>query len=246
MSVKRSPMFEAFGPTSGLCPVRFRWSLMTMSVPGPKLGSSPPAALVSTTTFAPSRPNSSTGWTTRPGALPSYRWNRPWSIATGRPPRRPSSSRPTWPGAVAAGQPGRSANGIATGSSSSSARPPNPDPSTIPTSGTRSLTGPDGGLEGVEARRLVGRGDRRGRGGHVTQGRGARNRCRRISGKRASRATSRGRRPVARKLLRARREYRHRDAGRVPPGSPGDGAGTPSRPGTEAPEATGPGSRSLM
>src|SRR4029079_17946966 len=40
------------------------------------------------------------------------------------------------------------------------------------------------------------------------------------SGVRASRTTSRGRRPVARVLLRARREYRHRDAGHVPPGSP--------------------------
>ena len=28
-------------------------------------------------------------------------------MTTGRPPRRPSSSRPTWPGAVAAGQPGQ-------------------------------------------------------------------------------------------------------------------------------------------
>ena len=47
--------------------------------------------------------------------MPSYRWKRPWSMTTGRPPSRPSSSRPTWPGAVAGGQPGRSSNGIASG-----------------------------------------------------------------------------------------------------------------------------------
>ncbi len=44
--------------------------------------------------------------------------------------------RPACPGAVAAGQPGSSANGIATGSASSSASSPRPEPSTIPTSGT--------------------------------------------------------------------------------------------------------------
>ena len=32
--------------------------------------------------------NSRTGWTTRPGSLPSYRWNRPWSMTTGRPAER--------------------------------------------------------------------------------------------------------------------------------------------------------------
>jgi hypothetical protein len=57
--------------------------------------------------LAPRRWKSSTGWTTRPGAFPSYRWKRPWSMTTGRPPRRPSRSRPTWPGAVAAGPAGQ-------------------------------------------------------------------------------------------------------------------------------------------
>ena len=39
---------------SGLWPVRLMWSDITMSVPGPNDGSSPPAALVSTTILAPS------------------------------------------------------------------------------------------------------------------------------------------------------------------------------------------------
>ena len=124
---------------SGLRPVRLMWSRMTISVPGPKLGSSPPAAFVRTTIRAPSRLNSSTGWMTSPGSLPSYRWKRPWSMTTTRPPRRPRRRRPAWPGAVAAGQPGSSANGMATGSSTPSARPPRPEPRTIPTSGTRSV-----------------------------------------------------------------------------------------------------------
>ena len=34
--------------------------------------------------------NSSTGWMTSPGSLPSYRWKRPWSMTTTRPPSRPS------------------------------------------------------------------------------------------------------------------------------------------------------------
>ena len=31
----------------------------------------------------PRRPMSRTGWTTRPGSLPSYMWSRPWSMTTG-------------------------------------------------------------------------------------------------------------------------------------------------------------------
>ena len=49
MSGKRGPSSSAFGPMSGVRPVRLMWSLMTMSVPGPNDGSSPPAALVRTT-----------------------------------------------------------------------------------------------------------------------------------------------------------------------------------------------------
>ena len=86
------------GPINGLRPVRLMWSVITMSVPGPNDGSRPPAALVSTTIRAPRAWNNRTGWMTSPGSLPSYRWKRPWSMTTGRPPSRPSSSRPTWPG----------------------------------------------------------------------------------------------------------------------------------------------------
>ena len=71
MSGNRAPSASALGPMSGFWPVRLMWSVMTMSVPGPKDGSSPPAALVRTTTVAPRRWNSSTGWMTRPGSLPS-------------------------------------------------------------------------------------------------------------------------------------------------------------------------------
>ncbi len=138
-SGKRGPRSSALGPISGFWPVRLMWSRMTMSVPGPKDGSSPPAAFVRTTTLAPSRWNSRTGWTTSPGWLPSYRWNRPWSMTTGLPPSVPSNSRPACPGAVAEGQPGMSRNGMATAFSRSSARPPRPDPSTIPTSGTNGV-----------------------------------------------------------------------------------------------------------
>ena len=92
--------------------------------------------------------------------MPSYRWNRPWSMTTGRPPSRPSSSRPAWPGAVAAGQPGRSAKGMATASSRSSARPPSPDPRTIPTSGTSGGALTDRCGERGDAGRLLGGRDR--------------------------------------------------------------------------------------
>ena len=54
-SGKRGPSSSAFGPMSGLRPVRLMWSRMTISVPGPKLGSRPPAAFVRTTIRAPSR-----------------------------------------------------------------------------------------------------------------------------------------------------------------------------------------------
>ena len=206
-SVKRGPSESAFGPISGLRPVRLMWSRITISVPGPKLGSRPPAALVRTTSRAPSCLNSRTGWMTRPGSLPSYRWKRPWSMTTVRPPKPPSSSRPACPGAVAAGQPGSSANGIATGSASSSASSPSPEPSTIPTSGTSdvrartaatraaSLAGCSmGGIGRVGSMGVVGV----------------------MTGLRyASRST------VGAGASPARRKYRHRDADHVPSGGSG-------------------------
>ena len=150
---------------------------------------------------------------TRPGSLPSYRWKRPWSMTTGRPAERPRRSRPACPGAVAAGQPGRSANGIATASSRSSARPPRPGAEDDPDLGHEVGPGADRGHEGGEAGGLVGGRDR------------ARGVDRRVSvrGHRglqhASSVDGRGRR-----LRPARRKYRHRDADHVPSGRarPGD------------------------
>ncbi len=70
-SGNRGPTASAFGPRSGVRPVMLMWSAMTMSVPAPNDGSRPPAALVRTIVGAPSRPMRRTGWTTRPGSLPS-------------------------------------------------------------------------------------------------------------------------------------------------------------------------------
>ena len=94
MSGKRTPSSSALGPINGVRPVRLMWSRMTISVPGPNDGSRPPAALVRTTIAGAERVESSTGWTTRPGSLPSYRWNRPWSITTVRPPSRAEQQPP--------------------------------------------------------------------------------------------------------------------------------------------------------
>ena len=110
---------------------------MIISVPAPKSGFTPPAALVSTTISAPRRRIRSTGWTTKPAEYPSYRWKRPCCTTTAAPARWPKSSLPACPGAVAAGQPGSSAKGNVASTSTASARPPSPEPSTIPTRGRR-------------------------------------------------------------------------------------------------------------
>ena len=54
---------------SGLRPVRLMWSRMTISVPGPKLGSSPPAALVRTTIRAPEPLEQQHGLDDQPGVV---------------------------------------------------------------------------------------------------------------------------------------------------------------------------------
>ena len=46
-------------------------------------------------------PSAARARTTNPAEWPSYRWNRPCWTTTGTPARRPKSSRPAWPGAVA-------------------------------------------------------------------------------------------------------------------------------------------------
>ena len=110
---------------------------------------------------APSRRNRSTGWTTRPGSLPSYRWKRPWSAATGTPADRPEQQPPD----VARRGGGGPARQLAERDRRpdprpSSARLPSPDPSTMPTLGTRSRPRADGVDERGEPGGLGGRGDR--------------------------------------------------------------------------------------
>ena len=148
--------------------------------------------------------------------------------------QRPSSSRPTWPGAVAAGQPGRSSNGIATASSSRRRGRPGPTRGRCRPRG-RGGAGPDRRLERVEPGGLIGRRDRAGRVGAS----GA------SSGVRASEHVQGedGRGP---RLRSARRTYRHRDAGRVPPGDRPRADRSRASRATEAPEATGPNWRPLM
>ena len=89
-------------------------------------------------------------------------------MTTGVPPSRPRSSRPTCPGAVAAGQPGRSANGIATGVVEVVGQPAEPRPEDDPDAQARGPTarGPRlrGRPGGPAARRAgSGRRDRRSR-----------------------------------------------------------------------------------
>ena len=56
MSGKRRPIASSFGPVSGLAPVKFRWSSISMTSPGRNSGSSAPAALVTTSRSAPEPP----------------------------------------------------------------------------------------------------------------------------------------------------------------------------------------------
>ena len=202
---------------------------MTMSVPGPKAGSTPPAAFVRTTTRAPRRWNSSTGWTTRPGSLPSYRWNRPWSIDD-RAPAEPAEQQP--PDVARAPSPPASRAARRTGSR----RRPRArrrarrarSPRTIPTLRDEVGPGADGGLERVEPGGLVGRRDRPARGrsaGSPASGRGHGR-----AGLRDRVPGDDGRGPLG---FGARRTYRHRDAGRVRrahrPGGRAEAAGVRQR-----------------
>ena len=68
-------------PTSGVWPVRFRWSRISTGVPGAQSGFSPPQPLVSTRSWAPAAAAVRTPWTTAATPRPSYRWVRPVKIA---------------------------------------------------------------------------------------------------------------------------------------------------------------------
>ncbi len=71
MSGKRRPMRASFGPVSGLAPVKFRWSSISITSPGANSGLSAPAALVTTSSRGPSRPSSRTASAISAAAQPS-------------------------------------------------------------------------------------------------------------------------------------------------------------------------------
>ena len=159
-------------------------------------------------------------------------------MTTGRPASVPSSSRPTWPGAVAAGQPGSSANGIETGVLDVVGEPAEAGAEDDPELRDEVGAGADGGHERVEPGGLVGRGDRAGgvdRGG-----------CRRVGHERAGLKErvqgEDGRGPRLRS-----------PDGRTDTGMPvairraiAHGSDKPSVAGNKAPEATGRSRRPLM
>ncbi len=57
MSGNRCPNRSSLGPISGLVPNMLMWSSITISAPAENDVSMPPAALVSSTRFTPSRPS---------------------------------------------------------------------------------------------------------------------------------------------------------------------------------------------
>ena len=65
------------GPSSGLRPVRFRWSSTTMTDPVARSSRMPPAAAVRMTVRQPAAIPVRRGCTTSTGVSPSYRWHRP-------------------------------------------------------------------------------------------------------------------------------------------------------------------------
>ena len=85
------------------------WSSIRMTSARAKSGFSPPTALVSTSTSAPSARTKRIGNVTSARLHPSYPWTRPSNTATLAPFRSPSSSRPAWPGAFDSGTWGMSA-----------------------------------------------------------------------------------------------------------------------------------------
>ena len=201
----------------------------TISVPGPKAGSTPPAAFVRTTIprAEPAEQQDRLDDQPRVVALVEVEPALEHHDRRARRAARGAAARRD-PGAVAAGQPGSSANGMATASSRSSASPPSPEPSTIPTRGHEVATGPGPRPRGRRAGRAA-------RAGGI--GRGRSRTSRRdvgVTGVRASGDASRGKTAEAR-FEKARRTYRHRDAGRSP-------SGGRARAGTN--EAAGSGQRS--
>jgi hypothetical protein len=174
--------------------------------PGPVDGSTPPAAFVRTTIRAPSRWNSSTGWTTRPGIVALVHVEPALEHHDRRPAERPSRSRPTWPGAVAAASPAARRTGS------------RPDPRARrrgrPARSPRTM--PDLGHESDRARTAASSASSRPAGPPAeSAGVDAATSRSRACGPPETRPGGRRPRPAS---VKARRTYRHRDAGRSPSG----------------------------
>ena len=163
---------------------------------------------------ARARWNSRTGWTTRPGWLPSYRWNRPWSMTTGSPPSVPSSSRPAWPGRGRRRPAGQVRERDRDGVLEVVGQPAEPRPEDDPDLGheRRCARGPP--PRARRRGRLLGGRDRSGRVEALADVGGSGR-----SDMRASRIASRGADGRGPEASSARRKYRHRDADHVPSGA---------------------------
>jgi hypothetical protein len=86
--------------------MRFTWSSTATTSPRRSRGSIPPTALVMRSATAPKARATRTGNATAFRSYPSYAWKRPSMTITCRPPRLPSTRRPSWPGDVEVGNPG--------------------------------------------------------------------------------------------------------------------------------------------
>ena len=130
---------------------------MSISVPGANAAIDAARGVGQHAPSAPEPAHEQHGLDDQPRRVTLVHVQPPWRHTTGMPSRVPSTRRPRCPGADAAGQPGSSANGIATASSRSSARPPSPEPSTMPSCGNE----PVGARQRARARRAVRRTERR-------------------------------------------------------------------------------------
>src|SRR5207237_964069 len=115
---------------------------MRIRSPGANDGLQLPAALVTISARTPSAPSTRAGSATVAASCPSYPWMRPWRTRTEVGASFPYTIRPLWPGTVAGGNPGSSANGSARASVRASANAPSPDPS--PTATRDSVAGSRG------------------------------------------------------------------------------------------------------
>ncbi|OQC28087.1 MAG: hypothetical protein BWX71_01012 [Deltaproteobacteria bacterium ADurb.Bin072] len=71
MSGKRGPYSSLFGPASGFLPVKLRWSVMSMALPGSRSFLRPPAAFEMSRFFTPSILKTRMGAVTSSAEYPS-------------------------------------------------------------------------------------------------------------------------------------------------------------------------------